>query len=138
MHGAPARWACFPEQAENWDWIGRQVRRSARCREGAESVRRTREPARWRRRRRVPRSCTSMLRGPVVSWARRNAELSQLADAPIRWIVDDARKFVERELRRGQQYDGVILDPPTYGHGPQAEPWQLDRDLPELLAACGA
>ena len=56
----------------------------------------------------------------IVAWARRNAALSGLADAPIHWIVEDALKFVKRELRRGNRYDAVILDPPSYGHGPTA------------------
>ncbi|HKB27662.1 MAG TPA: hypothetical protein VKC59_01445 [Candidatus Limnocylindrales bacterium] len=74
---------------------------------------------------------------PAVAWARRNAELSSLADRPIRWIVDDARGFVEREARRGRRYAGVVLDPPTYGHGPGTRPWRLEDDLPRLLEACG-
>lgn len=73
----------------------------------------------------------------VVSWARRNAELSGLAAAPIRWIVEDARKFVQRELKRGHQYDAVILDPPSYGHGPKGESWKIERDLLPLLADVG-
>ena len=56
---------------------------------------------------------------PTVTWARRNAELSGLADRPVRWIVDDAMAFTEREVRRGRRYAGVVLDPPTYGHGPE-------------------
>ncbi|MEZ6070123.1 MAG: class I SAM-dependent methyltransferase [Pirellulales bacterium] len=73
----------------------------------------------------------------VVGWARRNAELSGLADAPVRWISEDARKFVERELRRGNRYDAVVLDPPSFGHGPKGEVWTLQRDLPGLLRDCG-
>ena len=73
----------------------------------------------------------------VVAWARRNAELSGLADAPIRWIAEDAAKFVQRELKRGNRYDAVILDPPSYGHGPQGEVWQLAKHLPKLMAMCG-
>jgi 23S rRNA (cytosine1962-C5)-methyltransferase len=73
----------------------------------------------------------------VVAWARRNAELSGLADAPIRWIAEDAAKFVKRELKRGNRYDAVILDPPSYGHGPRGEVWRLSKHLPRLLAACG-
>ena len=69
----------------------------------------------------------------TVAWARRNAELSGLADASIRWIVEDARRFVERELARGNRYDAVILDPPSYGHGPKGQNWKLERDLPALL-----
>lgn len=72
----------------------------------------------------------------VVHWARHNAELSSLAQAPVRWIADDARRFVQRELRRGREYHGVILDPPTYGHGTQGESWKLERDLPPLLRDC--
>ena len=73
--------------------------------------------------------------GNTVAWARKNAQLSGLAQAPIRWIAEDARKFVARELRRGNRYDAVILDPPTYGHGKRGEAWQFKRDLPGLLEA---
>ncbi|MEN6450831.1 MAG: class I SAM-dependent methyltransferase [Thermoguttaceae bacterium] len=73
----------------------------------------------------------------VVAWARRNAELSGLADAPLRWIAEDALKFVKRELRRGNGYDAVILDPPSYGHGPRGEVWRLSKHLPRLLSLCG-
>ncbi|GAA4423433.1 class I SAM-dependent methyltransferase [Bremerella cremea] len=69
----------------------------------------------------------------VVKWARRNAELSGLAEAPIRWIAEDARKFVKREVKRGNTYDGVILDPPTYGHGSKGEVWRIDKHLPLLM-----
>ncbi len=71
----------------------------------------------------------------AVSWARRNAGRSGLADRPIRWIVEDARPFVARETRRGRRYDGIILDPPTYGHGPEGRQWRIDRDLGPLLDA---
>lgn len=71
---------------------------------------------------------------PTVAWARRNAALNGLEDRPVRWLVDDARAFVARELRRGRQYDGVVLDPPTYGHGDSGKAWRLDRDLDPLLA----
>ena len=72
----------------------------------------------------------------VVSWARRNARQSGLAHAPIRWIVEDARTFVQRELRRGNCYDAVILDPPSYGHGPRGEVWKMNHDLAQLLESC--
>lgn len=72
---------------------------------------------------------------PTVAWARRNADLAGLGDRPIRWIVDDARSFTEREVRRGRRYAGLVLDPPSYGHGPGARPWRLDEDLVPLLAA---
>ncbi len=75
----------------------------------------------------------------IVRRARENAALCDLQDRPVRWIVEDALKFVQREVRRGKQYDGVILDPPSYGHGPAAKTtWKIERDLPELLKSLGA
>jgi 23S rRNA (cytosine1962-C5)-methyltransferase len=73
---------------------------------------------------------------PTVAWARRNAELAELSDRPIRWIVDDARRFTEREARRGRRYAGVVLDPPTYGHGADGRPWRIEEDLEPLMAVC--
>jgi 23S rRNA (cytosine1962-C5)-methyltransferase len=76
----------------------------------------------------------------TVAWARDNAELSGLADEPgrgsIRWIVDDAPKFAAREVRRGNLYDGIVLDPPAYGRGPDGEKWVLEQGLDEMLALC--
>jgi 23S rRNA (cytosine1962-C5)-methyltransferase len=72
----------------------------------------------------------------IVAWARRNAELSGLTAAPVRWIVEDAMKFVKRELKRGNRYDAVVLDPPSYGHGPHGEVWRLAKHLPRLLDLC--
>ncbi|HEY4228295.1 MAG TPA: hypothetical protein VGM49_08140 [Candidatus Limnocylindrales bacterium] len=71
----------------------------------------------------------------AVAWARRNAELSGLADRPIRWLVDDATSFVAREARRGRRYDGIVLDPPAFGRAGRRE-WRLETDLAPLLAAC--
>jgi 23S rRNA (cytosine1962-C5)-methyltransferase len=71
-----------------------------------------------------------------VGWARDNQALSGLTDAPIRWIVDDALKFVQREARRGVKYDGIILDPPKFGRGPKGEVWEVYKSLPDLLSAC--
>lgn len=122
----------FAEQAANWDWITAQVRAAGRplkvlnlfaytggstlaaAAAGAEVVH------------------IDAARN-VVQWARRNAELSHLANRPVRWIAEEASKFVDREVRRGNQYDAVILDPPSYGHGPKGEPWKIDTDLPRLL-----
>jgi len=126
----------FPEQAENWRWIDEQVRAAGPLKvlnlfgytgvstlvaatAGAEVVH------------------VDAAAG-VVAWARRNAELSGLAAAPIRWIVEDAARFVRRELNRGNGYDAVLLDPPAYGHGPKGETWKLDADLEALLADCFA
>src|SRR6185436_14836270 len=71
-----------------------------------------------------------------VSWARENQALSRLEEKPIRWIVDDALKFVQRESRRGAKYDGIILDPPKFGRGPKGEVWEVYKSLPSLLEAC--
>jgi len=73
-----------------------------------------------------------------VTWARENQALSGLVERPIRWIVDDALKFVEREARRGAKYDGIVLDPPKFGRGPKGEVWEVYKSLPDLLKACRA
>lgn len=72
----------------------------------------------------------------IVNWARENASLSNLSDHPIRWIVEDCSLFVEREVKRGNRYDAIILDPPTFGHGPKGEAWKIERDLIRLLRNC--
>ena len=73
---------------------------------------------------------------PTMAWARHNAELSGLAERPIRWIVDDVAAFVAREMRRGRHYDGVVLDPPSYGHGSGGRAWRFEDDLAPLLDRC--
>ena len=73
-----------------------------------------------------------------VAQARLNAELSGMTERPVRWIVDDAAKFAAREVRRGKHYDGIILDPPKFGRGPEGEVWRLEEHLPGLLADCRA
>jgi 23S rRNA (cytosine1962-C5)-methyltransferase len=75
---------------------------------------------------------------PAVTWGRRNAAANGLEDAPIRWLVDDARAFAARERRRGSRYDGIVLDPPTYGHGASGQAWRFDTDLDALLEDCRA
>jgi len=71
-----------------------------------------------------------------VAWARENQELSGLSDKPIRWIVEDAVKYVQREIKRGVKYDGIILDPPKFGRGPKGEVWEVYKSLPNLLEMC--
>ena len=73
-----------------------------------------------------------------VTWARENQSLSGLNDKPIRWIVDDALKFVQRESRRGARYDGILLDPPKFGRGPKGEVWEVYKSLPQLFELCRA
>lgn len=73
----------------------------------------------------------------MVDWAHRNAELSGLDKKPVRWIVDDAIKYVKREIKRGMKYDAVIMDPPKFGRGSHGEVWKIEKDLPSLLELCG-
>lgn len=75
---------------------------------------------------------------PAIAWAKRNQELSGLGDRPVRWILDDASKFVAREIRRGKRYEAVLLDPPAFGRGPKKELWKVERQVAELLAQCRA
>ena len=72
----------------------------------------------------------------MVSWAKENAVSSGLGDAPIRWIVDDCKKFVEREIRRGNHYDAIIMDPPSYGRGPKGEIWKIEDAIFPLIELC--
>jgi 23S rRNA (cytosine1962-C5)-methyltransferase len=73
---------------------------------------------------------------PAVTWANENRDLNQMGEFPIRWIIDDALSFTEREIKRGVKYDAVIMDPPAYGHGPTGDIWDFNRDFPNLLANC--
>jgi 23S rRNA (cytosine1962-C5)-methyltransferase len=127
--------AFFPEQAANWAWLDETLRAAPQpgrvlnlfgytgvaslvCAAAGASV--THVDASKK----------------AIGWARENADLSGLADRPIRWICEDARRYVHREARRGSQYEGIILDPPKYGRGPGGEVWRLFEDLPELLKLC--
>jgi 23S rRNA (cytosine1962-C5)-methyltransferase len=129
--------AFFPEQAANWDWL--QARQKAAGRPlkilnlfGYTGVASLVCAAAGAEVTHVDAS------KKAIGWARDNAALSGLADRPIRWIVEDARKYVAREVKRGSRYDGIILDPPKYGRGPTGEVWRLYEDLPELMAGCAA
>jgi 23S rRNA (cytosine1962-C5)-methyltransferase len=72
----------------------------------------------------------------ALTWGRENAEASGLKEKPIRWIPDDARVFVKREIKRGNKYDAIIMDPPTFGHGSKGEVWKIEKDFLELLYLC--
>lgn len=73
---------------------------------------------------------------PSIVWARENQAVSNLSDKPIRWIREDTIKYCQREVRRGHKYDGIIMDPPVYGHGPSGEVWDFNKSFPELLKIC--
>lgn len=125
----------FPEQLDNWRWIAARIGKSTTpCRvlnlfgyTGASTLAAAAAGAE------VTHVDASK---PAVATARENAERSGLADAPIRWLVEDVVKYCRREVKRGSQYHAVVLDPPTYGHGPNGEDWRLVRDLPNLLELC--
>ena len=130
----------FPEQAVNWDWMADQLAawRKAHPAEkprvlnlfgytGAATVATAKAGAEVVH--------VDAAKG-MVAWAKDNARVSGLTTAPIRYIVDDCVKFVKRELRRGNRYDGVVMDPPSYGRGPGGELWKIENDLFPLLTDC--
>ena len=131
----------FPEQAKNWDWIAKQVARSVKKNPEADPPKVLNLFAYT-----GGSTLASAAAGAqvvhvdaaknTVAWARENAAASGLDQSPIRWIVEDAARFVSREVKRGNKYDAVILDPPSYGHGPKGEPWKLGDHLHDLLRGC--
>lgn len=125
----------FPEQAASWGWIENQVRRAGRTLQVLNLFAYTGGATLAAAAAGAEVAHVDAAK-PVVTWARRNAAHSDLAGAAIRWIVEDASKFVAREVRRGRRYDALILDPPSYGHGPRGEPWKIDRHLEELMSRC--
>lgn len=125
----------FPEQAANWDWFGKKIAEAKRpikvlnlfaytggatlaCAAAGASV-----------------THVDASKG-MVNWAKENAASSNLSDKPIRWIVDDCVKFVEREIRRGNHYDAIIMDPPSYGRGPKGEIWKIEEAIHPLVKLC--
>lgn len=126
----------FAEQAASWDWISRQVARAARPLRVLNLFAYTGGSTLAAAAAGCEVTHVDAAKN-VVAWARGNAELSGLQAAPIRWIAEDATRFVQRELRRGNTYDAVILDPPSYGHGRKGEVWKIKIGLLPLLQACG-
>ncbi len=126
----------FPEQSPHWDFILKNPVKAETHRKllnlfgytGAASL--AAAKAGWQ----VTHVDASK---PAIAWGRRNQELSGMASAPIRWILEDATKFCQRELRRGNTYDAILLDPPAFGRGPEGELWKVERDLSPLLTMCG-
>lgn len=125
----------FPEQSVNWDFAQEQIRSAGRpvsvlnlfAYTGAASVACAAAGA---------SVCHVDAAKGMVQWARENAKASGLEAAPIRWIVDDCAKFVEREIRRGRRYDAIIMDPPSYGRGPTGEVWKLEDNLYPFVELC--
>ena len=125
----------FPEQAVNWAFAQEQIRSAGRevnvlnlfAYTGAASVACAAAGA---------KVCHVDAAKGMVNWAKENAKASGLEDAPIRWIVDDCAKFVEREIRRGRRYDAIIMDPPSYGRGPTGEVWKLEDSLYPFVELC--
>ena len=125
----------FPEQAANWDWFSALIKKSGRpvkilnlfAYTGGATLAAARAGAQV--------THVDASKG-MVTWARENAVSSGLSDAPIRWIVDDCVKFVEREIRRGNHYDGIIMDPPSYGRGPKGEIWKIENSVFSLVKLC--
>ncbi len=125
----------FPEQAVNWDMMREKIAGAGRnirvlnlfAYTGGASLAAAAEGA---------SVCHVDAAKGMVHWARENAGLSGLAERPVRWIVDDCAKFVEREIRRGSLYDAVILDPPSYGRGPGGEVWKLEDQIYGLIELC--
>lgn len=122
----------FPEQAVNWDWFSSLIREANRpvsvlnlfAYTGGATLAAAKAGARV--------THVDASKG-MVTWAKENAAASGLGDAPIRWLVDDCVKFVEREIRRGNTYDAIIMDPPSYGRGPKGEIWKIEESIFPLI-----
>lgn len=125
----------FPEQATNWDWFSKKIQEAGRpikvlnlfAYTGGATLAAAAAGANV--------THVDASKG-MVAWAKENAVSSGLADAPIRWIVDDCVKFVEREIRRGNHYDAIIMDPPSYGRGPKGEIWKIEESVYPLIKLC--
>lgn len=127
----------FPEQAVNWDWFSSLIKNAGRpikvlnlfAYTGGATVAAAKAGA---------SVCHVDASRGMVQTAKENAALSGLSDAPIRYIVDDCAKFVEREARRGNKYDGIIMDPPSYGRGPSGEVWKLEDNIGKFVSSAAA
>lgn len=126
----------FPEQAANWVWMAEKLRQSGRKDlrvlnlfgyTGGATLACAQEGAHV--------THVDAAKG-MVQWAKENRELSQLPETSCRWIVEDALRFVQREIRRGNSYDGILMDPPSYGRGPSGEVWKLENELYGLIDTC--
>ena len=118
----------FPEQAVNWDWFSSIIKDADRPLKGLNLFAYTGGATLAAAKAGASVTHVDASKG-MVQWAKENAVASGLQDAPIRWLVDDCVKFVEREIRRGNHYDGIIMDPPSYGRGPKGEIWKIEESI---------
>lgn len=125
----------FPEQAVNWDWFGTKIRQANRPVKVLNLFAYTGGATLAAASAGASVTHVDASKG-MVTWAKENAVSSGLAEAPIRWIVDDCVKFVEREIRRGSRYDAIIMDPPSYGRGPKGEIWKIEDAIYPLVKLC--
>lgn len=125
----------FPEQVSNWKWIKGVIERSNKKVSvlnlfgytGGATIAALKSGA---------SVCHVDGSRVAIDWARKNAALSDVADKPVRWILDDARAFLKKEIRRGKKYDGIVMDPPAFGHGPDGELWKIEKHLLDLFSLC--
>ena len=125
----------FPEQATNWDWFGNKIKNANRPIKVLNLFAYTGGATLAAAKAGASVTHVDASKG-MVTWAKENAVSSGLSEAPIRWIVDDCVKFVEREIRRGTHYDGIIMDPPSYGRGAKGEVWQFEENIYDLVELC--
>lgn len=125
----------FPEQAVNWDWFSKKIREANRPIKVLNLFAYTGGATLAAAAAGASVTHVDASKG-MVTWAKENAKSSGLENAPIRWLVDDCMKFVEREIRRGNHYDGIIMDPPSYGRGPKGEIWKIEDAVYPLVQNC--
>lgn len=125
----------FPEQAVNWDWFSDKIRKAKRPVKVLNLFAYTGGATLAAAAAGASVTHVDASKG-MVNWAKENAQLSGLREKPIRWLVDDCVKFVEREIRRGNHYDGIIMDPPSYGRGPKGEIWKIEEKIYPFIELC--
>lgn len=125
----------FPEQAVNWDWCQEKIRNAKKPAKVLNLFAYTGGATLAAAKAKASVTHVDASKG-MVGWAKENAASSGLSDAPIRWLVDDCVKFAERELRRGNRYDAIIMDPPSYGRGPKGEIWKIEDCIHPLIRLC--
>ena len=125
----------FPEQAANWDWFSQKIRAAGRPVKVLNLFAYTGGATLAAAAAGASVTHVDASKG-MVTWAKENAASSGLSQAPIRWLVDDCTKFVEREIRRGNHYDAIIMDPPSYGRGPKGEIWKIEDSIHPFIRLC--